>query len=505
LLRLIDTPGIGSAEADGRTDDEIATSVLGESDVICFVIVDDSILKDVLEFVEKVAALNKPIIILLNHKENITSDVKFRRYIENPSDWLTSEGESNLAGHIHRIQKYADNNGFGSLIKVFPVFLLAAQMASDEKYQDYRELLWNSSNMDAFIEQLKQWIAYAGNIKRSQTILDEAVHIFSRSMTQISIAQNPVLRQIESLDNQRESKIATLVKAKDQAVKNIRVVLKEKYNNLAQNEALIFAEETYDKSGDVTDYWDAFLDRIGFEDDVKTAIEAELSTYQKKADDTIRELFEDFYYSLKTDFNMGEIDVPLQIDFKSITRLLGSTLGVAGTIVTVILGTSNPVGWVLTSAGMLINLGSMLFSSKEKKRQKAVNKVYESVKNCILEQADEQIEKTVTDISNQLSENISKIDSLFVDLITGLQETIKLSNQLTSCYENEVNRINKIYAWRIIQHLQGKHEAYSEGIVNGLIRRVDRSQKGLMTIECGKVELNPDILEGVIADKVVII
>ena len=42
-MRLIDTPGIGSAEADGRTDDQIAESVLGESDIICCVIVDDSI------------------------------------------------------------------------------------------------------------------------------------------------------------------------------------------------------------------------------------------------------------------------------------------------------------------------------------------------------------------------------------------------------------------------------------------------------------------------------
>jgi GTPase len=114
LLRLIDTPGIGSAEAAGRTDDEIAESVLGESDVICFVVVDDSILKDILEFIEKVAALNKPVIILLNHKENIMSDVKFKRFVEKPSDWLAIKGESNLQGHINRIQKYADDHGFGT-------------------------------------------------------------------------------------------------------------------------------------------------------------------------------------------------------------------------------------------------------------------------------------------------------------------------------------------------------------------------------------------------------
>ena len=504
LLRLIDTPGIGSPEADGRSDDEIAESVLGESDIICFVIVDDSILKDILEFIEKVAALNKPIIILLNHKENITHDVKFRRYIEKPTDWLTSEGESNLAGHIHRIQKYADDNGFGSLVKVFPVFLLAAQMAGDEKHLEYSELLWNSSNMDSFINQLKQWIAYSGNIKRSQTILDEAAHIFGRSMGQISIAQKSVKKQLESLTQQRSAKIETLKKAEEESLANIKSVLKEKFDNLAKNEALNFAEEVYDKNGDISDYWGGYIQKIGFEDDVKTAVGAELSTYQKKADDTIRELFEDFYYSIKTAFDLESIDVPLQFDFKSITRLIGSALGVAGTVVTIILGVSNPVGWILTGGGILVGLGSLLFSSKEKRRQKSIDKIYNSIRDGILEQAPEQIKKTVYELQKELDKNTERIDRPFADLISGLSETVNLSDQLTACYDGEIQRINKVYAWRIIQFLNGRKEPYSSEAVNRMVRRVDRSQNGVMRIECSETKLNVAALDGVIADKVII-
>ena len=37
-LRIIDTPGIGSPEADGRTDEEIALSIVDEADIICFVL-----------------------------------------------------------------------------------------------------------------------------------------------------------------------------------------------------------------------------------------------------------------------------------------------------------------------------------------------------------------------------------------------------------------------------------------------------------------------------------
>lgn len=505
LLRLIDTPGIGSAEAAGRTDDEIAESVLGESDVICFVVVDDSILKDVLEFIEKVAALNKPVIILLNHKENIMNDVKFKRFVEKPLDWLTNEGESNLQGHINRIQKYADDHGFGALIKVFPVFLLAAQMAGEEKYKVNRKLLWENSNIDSFIDQLKIWIFSAGTIKRSQTILDEAVHIFDKLKEQISLAQKPVEEQINKLTEQRVNKIDALRKAQEVTISNVRAVLQEKIDNLANNEALVFAEDIYGQKGDISELWTSYLEKIRFEDDVKTAIEVELNLFVKKADNTISDLFEDFYYSLKTSFKVGDVNIPMQLDFKSISRIAGSVLGVAGSIVTIILGASNPVGWILTGAGILIGLGSLLFSSKEKKRQKAIDKVYFSIKDNILKQAPEQIDSTISYIGGELSRSVEIIDSLFSDLINGLKHTLAIADHLTQGYETQIEMINKVYAWRILQFLSQKNDSYSPDKVNNEIKSVDRSIKGTITIQKkhnGK--LDTDRLDGIIADKVII-
>lgn len=505
LLRLIDTPGIGSAEADGRSDDEIAESVLGESDVICFVIVDDSILKDVLEFIEKVATLNKPVIILLNHKENIANDVKFKRFINKPSDWLTSEGESRLAGHINRIRKYAQDHDFGGLVRIFPVFLLAAQMAGDEKYYEYRDLLWENSNIDTFIEQLKVWISSAGKIKRSQTILDEAIHIFEKSKEQIVAAQKPVREQVERLAQQRSDKINALKTAKELTINNVRVVLQEQFDNLARNEALVFAEEVYGRKDDISEMWESYLAKIEFERDVKYAVEAELNYYSHKANDTITDLFEDFYYSINTSFEVANISIPMQLDFKSISRLTGSVLGVVGSIVTLILGASNPVGWIITGAGILVGLGSFLFSSKEKKRQKAINKVYQTIRDSILGQAPEQIEQTVSDIDCELNKSIERINNLFTNLISGLQETIRMSDKLMLGYEEQIKVINKVYAWRIIQFLLQKDDAYTLESVNQEIKNVDRSVKRTITIESKHKHVDAGALDGIIADKVIII
>ena len=176
-------------------------------------------------------------------------------------------------------------------------------MAGEEKYKENRKLLWENSNIDSFIDQLKIWIFSAGRIKRAQTILDEAIHIFDKSNEQISLAQKPVEEQINKLTEQRANKIDALRQAQEATISNVRAALQEKFYNLANNEALVFAENVYGQKGDISELWTSYLEKISFEDDVKTAIEVELNSFVKKADNTISDLFEDFYYSSYNQFS----------------------------------------------------------------------------------------------------------------------------------------------------------------------------------------------------------
>ncbi|BDA68515.1 hypothetical protein CAL7716_026810 [Calothrix sp. PCC 7716] len=67
-LRIIDTPGIGAP--DGKTDEEIAQSVISESDVICYVVTNDSIQESEFKFLRLLKENAKPLIILLNVHKN---------------------------------------------------------------------------------------------------------------------------------------------------------------------------------------------------------------------------------------------------------------------------------------------------------------------------------------------------------------------------------------------------------------------------------------------------
>ncbi|MEI0739031.1 GTPase [Paenibacillus sp. JTLBN-2024] len=76
-LRIIDTPGISAYE--GEEDVRIAESIIDESDLILFLVTNDSIQETEFEKLIQLKSQNKPIIILLNVKVDIDDEI-FRKY-----------------------------------------------------------------------------------------------------------------------------------------------------------------------------------------------------------------------------------------------------------------------------------------------------------------------------------------------------------------------------------------------------------------------------------------
>jgi predicted GTPase len=70
-IRIIDTPGIGAADAGGRDDEDVAKSIVDEADVICYVVTNDSIQETEFKFLEQLKEKAKPLIIILNLKYNL--------------------------------------------------------------------------------------------------------------------------------------------------------------------------------------------------------------------------------------------------------------------------------------------------------------------------------------------------------------------------------------------------------------------------------------------------
>lgn len=506
LLRLIDTPGIGSAEADGRTDDQIAESVLGESDIICCVIVDDSIQQDVLEFIEKIAALGKPVVILLNHKENLNTQKRLDDYLAHPRHWLETKGEDNLQGHINRIMRYAATRQFEHQITVFPVYLLPAFLAGDEKYEEYKETLWNGSNIDLFIEKLKTWITEAGPLKRSQTLLDETIHSFERASTDIHAGRTMLAEKCAALKAKKPNALTKLRTVQAEILEEIEKNLRYGYTELIERHGLTFAEEHYKEKGDLTEAWSDYMKEIRFAETLQESIKPHVDRFAETAQEEVQEVLDDFYYSLNTAMEVGGIEQPIQIDFKSITKILGGLFDLGGSVALVALGMSNPIGWVLTGVGVVIGLISKLFKSQAQKQQEAIDKLHQAIKNGIGETSEKNITDCLNDIRLSTDQAIDNIDRLFTELIAGLERTERIADGLMRTYQAQVYHLNQVYAWRILQHLSKEHEPFSAEQASTVIKRVDRvGGKDLRIITKKAVKGDPSSLAGILAEKVSIV
>jgi hypothetical protein len=168
-IRIIDTPGIGAP--GGKTDEDIARSVIEEVDVICYVVTDDSIQESEFEFLKVLKEKTKPLIVLLNVQHNLRDSRRLERFLKDPERLFVLEGASGIGGHLNRINRYARQHYANDHLPVIPVMLLAAQLAQEPEHDRDSERLFKSSRIEDVLTFIRSSIAEFGTIQRSRTFI----------------------------------------------------------------------------------------------------------------------------------------------------------------------------------------------------------------------------------------------------------------------------------------------------------------------------------------------
>ena len=251
-IRIIDTPGIGAAEHDGRKDEEIAKSIIDESDVICYVVTDDSIQNTELEWMRLLKDNNKPLIVLLNIKEAIDKDSKrLERFLKKHQELFKKKGKgkNGIDGHINRIREDCTKHYGNNYFDVIPVMLLAAQLSRNpqtEQHKLYQEELYQASRIQDFLDSIRLSIIEYGDIRSSQNILGSTVGKIEQPNKWV---RNQKKGYVE-LKNKLESKKNEF----NQQIKNA----KEDSHNLLINEIEKVYKEVIDLVGSFAEEnWDA--------------------------------------------------------------------------------------------------------------------------------------------------------------------------------------------------------------------------------------------------------
>ena len=407
-IRIIDTPGIGAP--GGKSDEEIAKSIIDESDLICYVLKNDSVQETEFNFLKLIKDRNKPIVILLNVKENIENEARLKIFLKEPEKWYKRKDEKSLQGHINRIREYAKKHYSNEYFEIYPIQMLAAKMSNEEKYSDKKNILYKSSHIQDFLDNIRMQIIDEGIIKRSQTMIDGSVYIINYIYNILTNNNEKLNAMNNSFKKNKENLIKKIEKSYKENKKTLEEYLKAAFKELKDNKALEFANDNWDvKSGDVSYRWEQYLKNIKFNEKINNKIETCYNEYKKELEEALKELSEDM--ELFSKIGMSDINFNLSNTFntKRLMGIIGSVItGVGG----IFLLASNPVGWVLVGIGVVVSIFTSLFKSKEQKIKEATDKLFYSIKNSI-EQSEEKNIKNILSIKEFKKGSMEKFKSIF--------------------------------------------------------------------------------------------
>ncbi len=450
-MRIIDTPGIGAP--GGKSDTEIAKEVADESDLICYVVTSDSIQETEFNFLRQLKDRNKPVLIMLNKKDNITrSEKKLQKFLDNPLGWYETDGEDAIQGHIDRINTYVQMNHDFHNFSIVPVHLLAAKLALKEEDPVKKEKLLTGSRINEFLKTLSDMVSSSGIIQRSQTIYNSAIYHLGEDKKSAS-------EQIEVVGSLRKA----FWKNSEDSINKIKEYSNKKRNDFItsfnstfdaflKEDVRRFADENYYlNSKELNDAWKQFLSSSQLERRLEVSYNKNWEQYQSKVQDILVEAEEDLNFSMEFG-SLSNVKVGRVVDAKFAVGVVGSVLGLVGAICFFF---SGPIGLALTGAGIIAGIIAAKMKDKEQRINSAQDKLYDS----LVQNVEKMREKNLTEL-------LKKYDSSKNEII---QQLIDYNNAIIISLD-KINESMKGLDFNLKETIQDLNDAFGARIANYMIK-----------------------------------
>jgi GTP-binding protein EngB required for normal cell division len=451
-LRIIDTPGIGAP--GGQSDEGIAESILDESDVICYVVTNDSIQEAEFQFLAGIRKRGKPVVILLNVKENIADERRLRIYLKNPHRWYERADEQGLQGHIDRIRRYAKTFYRSDHMPIFPVHLLAARLSRDEAHRSHAATLYQSSRLQAFLDACQVGLIEEGPLRRSQTMLDGTIHTLDATRADLANLVAPLQDLRERLTLKRAHLNVELQRSATRAKTELQQIVSAAFDRLVEG-AYPFARDHHnDSASDCQKAWERELQRRGFvrllQDEIMAAYQGYFATVRSFLDEATADLeaFADLRISAFTpDAQPTRFDLRMAANIGSIVAGVGGTIAGVLALAGIAIG---PVGWICAAAAVGFGFLGNFFERKSEKRQKAIQRLYESLCKGIAHQK-EQTQQQVLDGLEQTQQDVAqRIVHYFNALTSALDNAITALTHTERSLAADTEALNHAFASRLL-------------------------------------------------------
>ena len=488
-IRIIDTPGIGAP--GGTSDEEIAKSIVDESDVICYVVTNDSIQETEFQFMKLLKEKTKPLIILLNVKHNLRDSRRLEHFLKNPNKLFEMEGNSGIGGHFERIHRYAKQQYANDYFSIIPVMLLAAQMNNEPKHQEIKDKLFKASRIQDFLDSIRESLVKYGAIRRSQTLLGSTGGAIHSSYQWINEQIKIYEQLIQTLKNKREEIKRKIKKAEDDIYRSLKSDIDSIFVS-ASSSIPLFAEKHWkDNQESLNAGWEKHLKEIRFQERIQSAYEDSGKKFNKEVQEVIAEVGTELELMAKLgnskDFRLKEQDSNAFLH--KATQFITGGLLLSAFLILLPGGIAAPIAVPFVIAGTLFKLASSFFKSEDKKRREAVEKISSSLREQLNRQQDTLNSDLKNSFTNYCDSATTNIIQYFDELIGGLEAI----NQNLKTANNQINLannyLNQAYAKRIIDWSVDKYEQLTNEGIKNTISQVDRQFGHKLTIHT-KLELD---------------
>jgi GTP-binding protein EngB required for normal cell division len=479
-IRIIDTPGIGAP--GGKTDEDIAQSVIEESDVICYVVTNDSIQESEFNFLKLLKEKAKPLIVLLNVKNNLRDSRRLEHFLKDPDKLFAMDGKSGLGGHIERIHRYAKQHYANDYFDVVPVLLLAAQMSREPAHKERKDKLFKASKIQNFLDSIRVSLVEHGAIRRSQTLLGSTVGAIENPDKWVTQQAQVYQKLANTLKNKRETIRKNIKKAEKDSLESLHHQIEAVFED-AFNAISYFAEDHWNSNEEgMKRGWNKKLKDIKFEERIDTVYKDVGKTFNKEVTEIIEEVGKELQLIAQLGdgiFNFTEQDS--DIFMRHAMKIGGSILGLVGSLL--FFTPLAPIGWVFIGVGFLVGLFSGFFKSQDQKRREAVTKISDSLSSQLSSQKKDTLQKVEENFKKSCDEVLTNIDTYFEELIEGLDAIAKQLATAKRRLSDKANYLNRAYAKRIIDWCTEQHEPLTDEGITRSIAKVKRDFGRTMSIQ----------------------
>jgi len=442
-IRIIDTPGIGAP--GGKHDEQIASEIIDETDLICYMVTSDGVQETEFKFLKGIKDQNKPVIILLNMKDNFErTPGKRQGFLDNPLAWYNDEGKDSISGHVNRITEYTSKYYRNANIEICPVQLLAAKVSQDCSDESEKECFYRGSRLQAFLDDIRICILNYGALKRSQTILDGTIFHFNNYKNDFSNQMGKLMDIEQKIQNNSITAIDRIHEAGQKAKKNIKNSIENLFDGFINDDLQKFAIANYYLDNDeIEEELSKYVASYDFNSRIKSICEIEVEKYKNEVDDILTTFNENLSFDLDK-FNFEDIDLCGVFDTRTLISILGSLAGIAALFV------SGPLGIAVIVASIAAGFISRLFKTKEQRIKMAQDKLYSDLKEQFVEYRDKTVAKMTTESGNAFNKIEGKIEGLFRNVFDEIEKITEILDELKHESTLQYAELSKVYAARIV-------------------------------------------------------